>query len=135
MDPIRLLVVAGVLVVVALGTVWYRRREQRRSVPEVGRFPDLPDVGQRTGERTWVVFTTPYCASCEPVARQLRAADPSGRVVKIDATERVDLAAGYAVKTAPTVVMAESGGSVGVRLVGGDAVRNFLRTLELDAPA
>lgn len=133
MELARLVVVALVLVAVAGSTLWYRRRQAATARPELGTFPDLPGTWRDGAARTWVVFTTPYCASCEPVARDLRAADPAGQVVKVDATEEVDLAADYAVRRAPTVVMAEADGAVGVRLVGGEAVRSFLRTIELDA--
>ena len=39
--------------------------------------PSVPRALLDGAERTWVVFTTPYCASCGPVEERLRQSDPS----------------------------------------------------------
>ncbi|HEX2038971.1 MAG TPA: DUF4395 family protein [Acidimicrobiales bacterium] len=78
-------------------------------------------------ERTWVVFTTPYCASCGPVAERLRAGDPGARVVTVDATEDPDLADAFAVRRAPTVLLADAAGEVQARLVGPAAVEGYVK--------
>lgn len=80
-------------------------------------------------ERTWVVFTTPYCASCGPVKEQLAAHDPGARVVTVDATREPQLADAFSVRSAPTVLLADAGGDVQARLVGAPAVRDYLASL------
>ena len=77
-------------------------------------------------ERTWIVFTTPLCASCEPVKEQLAASDPRARVVSVDATREPALADAFYVRSAPTVLLADGAGEVKERLVGAAAVRRYL---------
>lgn len=77
-------------------------------------------------DRTWVVFTTPWCATCDPVVEQLRAAEPSSRVVKVDSTVERSLADALGVRAAPTAVLARADGRVEVQLVGPDAVADYL---------
>jgi hypothetical protein len=78
------------------------------------------------GERTWIVFTTPMCTTCEPVVEQLRAAEPRSRVLMIDATVERDLASSLRVRSAPTAVLADRDGVVHTQLVGVDAVSDYL---------
>jgi len=76
---------------------------------------------------TWLVFTTPYCASCGPVADRLRAGDPAVEVVTVDAMEEHALAAGYRVRSAPTAVLVDPAGEVLARLVGPAAVESYVK--------
>ncbi|HEX2063291.1 MAG TPA: thioredoxin family protein [Acidimicrobiales bacterium] len=80
------------------------------------------------GERTWVVFTAPYCASCGPVTEQLRAAYPEAEVVTVDASRDTGLADAYSVRSAPTVLLADASGRVQARLVGARAVAGYVRS-------
>jgi len=81
-----------------------------------------------TGARpTWLVFTTPYCASCGPVAERLRASDPHTEVVTVDAMEQNTLAAAYRVRSAPTALLVDPAGEVLDRLVGPAAVEHYVR--------
>ncbi len=91
----RILLVVGFLLVVALATRLYRAR-QAAALHERPRHPLVPAGLRADAERTWVVFTTPYCATCGPVEDHLRAADPDARVVRVDATPE-ELAAADAV--------------------------------------
>lgn len=119
---VRVLVVVAVLLAVALVTRLYRARRSAL-IHERPQHPLVPDTLRAGAERTWVVFTTPYCASCGPVEEQLRAADPEARVIKVDATREPYLADAFRVKSAPTVVLADATGRVQRRLVGAEAVR------------
>jgi thioredoxin-like negative regulator of GroEL len=78
------------------------------------------------------VFTTRFCAACGPVAEQLRACDDGARVVTVDVEQAPELAGAYRVRSAPTVVLAGSGGEVRARLVGPASVRDYLRELVAD---
>ena len=84
------------------------------------RFPDWVTVGS---ERTWVVFTTEYCATCGPVVDDLERTYPGDRVVTIDAAAHPELSRSFGVHRAPTVFRADLSGQVTERLVGAEAVR------------
>ena len=119
---VRVFVVVAILLAVGLATRLYRARRSA-VLTERPHHPRVPAALLAGAERTWVLFTTPYCASCGPVEQHLRAADPVARVVKVDATAEPHLASAFRVRTAPTVVLADADGSVQARLVGADAVR------------
>ena len=74
--------------------------------------------------RTWVLFTSPYCATCGPIEARLRAT--GSRVVKIDATREPHLAGAFRIRTAPTVLLADGAGNVTARLVGAEAVTEYV---------
>jgi hypothetical protein len=81
-----------------------------------------------TGTRpTWLVFTTPYCASCGPVAERLRTGDPANEVVTVDAFQEQTLAAAYRIRSAPTAILVNPAGEVLDRLVGPGAVEQYVR--------
>lgn len=81
-----------------------------------------------TGDRpTWLVFTTPYCASCGPAAERLRAGDPGTPVVTVDAFRDHTLAAAYRIRSAPTALLVDAAGEVRERLVGPAAVEHYSR--------
>jgi Thioredoxin len=122
---VRVLVVVAVLLAVGLGTRLYRSR-RAALVAERPDHPLVPASLLDGAERTWVLFTTPYCATCGPVEEHLRAADPEARVVRVDATREPHLADAFRVRTAPTIVLADAGGRVQQRLVGAEAVRQAL---------
>lgn len=88
--------------------------------------PKVPEALRAGADRTWVVFTTPYCATCEPVRASLVASDPGARVVTVDATREPHLAAAFHVRSAPTVILAGADGEVRARLVGAAAVSEHL---------
>ncbi|HZD80650.1 MAG TPA: thioredoxin family protein [Actinomycetota bacterium] len=122
----RLLLVLALLALLALGRALYRRWQHavHTDAPDA---PPLPARLLEGAERTWVLFTTPWCASCDAVARELTANDPSGRLVKIDATRDLDLTEAYRIRRAPTVLLADDQGEVRARLVGLEAVRGYVR--------
>jgi hypothetical protein len=124
---VRLIVVVGLVTVLAAAPGWYRRRQARlQRGPQA--HPPVPAELLDGAERTWLLFTTPWCVSCGPVEEQLRAADPEARVVKVDATRQPDLAGIFSVRTAPTALLADGAGRVQARLVGVEAVSQYLVT-------
>jgi hypothetical protein len=128
-DPaVRLLVVAVLVALVAAASWAYRRRsaaDAARGAAE-GEWPDLPAELAGGPPGTWVVFSTPMCVTCTTVQADLERAFPGHRVVKVDATQRPDLADRYAVRRAPTVIRATPSGQVRNRLVGLEGVRAHL---------
>jgi hypothetical protein len=112
--------VAGLVIAKRLYVQWQASLQR-----EAPRHPRLPDELLQGADRTWVVFTTPYCASCGPVRDQLAADDPTARVVTVDATREPHLASAYSVRSAPTVLLADAAGEVQARLVGAQAVRDY----------
>jgi hypothetical protein len=120
----RAIVVVVLLFAVALVTRLYRQwREGVRT--DRPSHPPVPASLLAGAERTWVVFTTPYCATCGPVEARLRAVDPGARVVKVDATREPHLADAFSIRSAPTALLADAAGQVQERLVGADAVEEW----------
>ena len=118
-------VVVVLLFAVALAARLYRQWRARLHA-ERPDHPTVPESLRAGSERTWVVFTSPYCATCGPVADRLRAADPHARVVKVDATRDPHLADAFSVRSAPTVLLADGDGRVRARLVGAEAVAEYV---------
>lgn len=90
--------------------------------------PVVPASLREGADRTWVLFTTPLCASCGPVEQRLRQSDPGARVVKVDATREPHLAGAFSIRSAPTALLADARGNVTARLVGADAVESWIST-------
>lgn len=126
MSATRVAVVVGVVVLCAVARWWCARRRQAVCTAVVDH-PRVPERLLEGAERTWVVFSTRYCATCGPVERQLREADPGARVVRIDVEEEPALARSFQVRSAPTVLLAAADGEVSARLVGAAAVTDRLR--------
>jgi hypothetical protein len=89
-------------------------------------LPRLPEWLRAPSGRTWVVFTTPWCTSCEAVEADLQARFPDDTVVRVDAVEHPELTQRYDVRRAPTVLAAGPDGAVSTRAVGLDGVRQTL---------
>ncbi len=126
MIPLRLLIV----VVLAFGVLLLARlyRQWRHTVrTETPTTPLVPSSIRAGAERTWLIFTTPFCASCGPIEARLRASDPGANVVRIDATEQPHLSTAFKVRSAPTVLLADGDGRVQARLVGAEAVDRYVR--------
>jgi hypothetical protein len=124
---VKLVVVAVIVAGLVIGKrmyVQYTARLQRG--PGAAALPAVPASLLEGADRTWVVFTTPYCASCGPVKEQLAADDPGANIVTVDATREPHLADAFAVRSAPTVLLADAAGAVQARLVGAPAVRDYL---------
>ena len=121
----RVLIVLVVLFVVALGGRLYRQW-RRRLVSDDRAVPRLPAELIAGSERTWVIFTTPWCASCGPVEELLRTEDPGAGVVKVDAAREPHLAKAFRVHSAPTVLLSDREGEVRARLVGAPAVTEYV---------
>lgn len=131
---VRLLVLAVLIAGIAGTTLWYRRR----SAADAGlgasdaagdAWPALPS--DLRGDRpTWIVLSTPLCASCGQVTDALAEAFPHHRVRRVDATERTELADDYALRRAPTTLLADPDGAILARLVGPEAVIDFVGTAD-----
>lgn len=122
---LRIAVVLALLALFSVAVPLYRRRQHGlQQGPET--HPLVPASLRAGAKRTWVVFTTPWCASCGPVEERLRRSDPEARVVKVDATLERDLAGAFSVRSAPTALLADSQGRVQARLVGPQAVDRYV---------
>jgi len=123
-----LLIRATVVLVLAFGVLLATRVYRTWRAGVVAERPDHPLVPvalRKNAARTWVVFTTTYCASCGPVEESLRASDPDARVVRVDATREPLLAQAFKIRSAPTAVLADADGKVQARLVGAEAVHRW----------
>jgi hypothetical protein len=126
MIPLRLLVVLVLAFAVLLMARLFRgwRDEVRTEQPATPLIPLSLRVG---AERTWVIFTTPLCATCGPIEARLRSAEPDANVVTIDAIEQPGLSDAFKVRSAPTVLLADGEGRVQARLVGAEAFERYVR--------
>ena len=127
MIPVRAAVVLAIVVVVLLLTRLYRQW-RHGVITDDAPVPRLPDELLDGAARTWVIFTTPWCASCGPVSDRLRTYDPEARLVTIDATQQPSLADAFRVRSAPTALLASHDGTVLARLVGADSVSDYVRS-------
>ncbi len=120
----KLVIVAAIL----FGLVIARRMHQgrvRKIATDVAPLPLIPSKLLKGSDRTWVIFTTRFCAQCGPVERLLRTREPNSRVVTVDADREPQLARAFRIASAPTVLLADRNGNVLQRLVGAAAVTNF----------
>jgi hypothetical protein len=122
------LAVLVVATLVVLGLTWaWRRRQRSLQVHEPDRRVPVDLLGE--ADRTWLLFRTPFCATCGPAAARLRALDPGAALVVVDATERPDLTDRLRISAAPTVLLAGPDGRVSLRLSGPRAVNEHLDAL------
>ena len=115
----KFLIVAVVVFVVVAGKIVHRRWKIGLQRPV--DHPRLPT--ELAGG--WVVFTTPYCATCEPVKDRLRSLDPATPLHTVDATREPRLADAFKIKSAPTALLSDDRGQVRERLVGAAAVTSY----------
>ena len=128
MNPlvIRVLLVVLLIALMALAVLVRRRRPTRTTLDGDTQLPiDL--IGG--GSANWIVFTTPYCVSCDTVADLLREDDPTASVQVADVSERPDLARDLGIRRAPTTLLADGEGRIRLKLVGLEAVREHLYSL------
>ncbi|OWY63346.1 hypothetical protein B7486_53615 [cyanobacterium TDX16] len=99
--------------------VWTRARWQQGGVAAGGVVPaGLVPAGQTS----WLVLTTPWCASCGPVVERLEA-DGELPVVVVDVAERPDVSRALDLRQAPTVLRVGPEGEVLERRNGAAPVR------------
>ena len=115
------------LVVLAKRMLHQKMAARRRRRPRVDAT--LPTSITAGRGRTWVLFTTPFCATCRQVEAQLARHDPHTPVVRIDASRETELAARFAVMTAPTLLLAGGDGVVLGQYVGTEAAIAAARTV------
>lgn len=124
----RTIVVIGLLLFLALGKRLYRQW-QDRVARDRRPVPAIPSRLLGDTDRTWVVFTTRYCATCGPVRDRLMERDPAAHVVTVDVSHDPALAEAFRIRHAPTVIEADRRGRVLTRLVGAEAVNSRLSAL------
>jgi hypothetical protein len=120
------LLIAGILVLVAIGVAWVLRR-RRPAPPTQPRWPVPGQVDRADFDRPeapWLVavFTSSTCRSCEE-ALDKAAALASEQVVVQDVPfqARKDLHRRYSIEAAPTIVVADREGIVQASFVGPPA--------------
>jgi glutaredoxin len=120
----KALVVTAFVVAFVVARRWHLARAARLRADQAP-VPTLPDSLVGDADRTWVVFTTRFCAQCGPVEALLRSREPDAQVVKVDAEREPALARAFRIQSAPTVLLANGAGVVQHRFVGADAVRSY----------
>jgi hypothetical protein len=99
-----------------------RRRADTAALPH----DSLARFAVEGTSRTWVVFTTPYCATCGPVMEDLRRSFPGDGVVGVDATDEPELTHRLGVRRSPTVFEIDTQGEILDRMIGPESVRDRL---------
>lgn len=141
MDPVRILVVVGLLVVVTLAGRWWQSRDGRvRDVrDDDGRFdPDqLAAVGLvgSAHDTVALLLGSPTCAPCRTVKRVLGevAEDrPDFHWVYADAADHLDIADDHHVLRVPTLFVLDRDGRILARTSGVPARRDLERVLDRD---
>lgn len=117
----RALVVVGLVALVAAVAWWRARRVRALRAPSPAGLPPVPSEHRGDG-RTWLVFATRYCATCDPAVAGLRAAHPTDTVRKVLVEDEPELAARFDVRMAPTMLEVGPDGAVRRVLAGADAV-------------
>ena len=129
MINVRGIAVLFVVFLVVLGKRMLHQKMAARRRRRPHGDATLPPTVTAGRERTWVLFTTPFCATCNQVEAQLARHDPHTPVVRIDASRETELAARFAVMTAPTLLRAGPGGAVLGHYVGTEAAVTAARTV------
>jgi hypothetical protein len=124
----RLVLVLVVIGVVAVITLRYRRTPAPSDI-DLGLL--LPDALLGGTPHTWVVFSTPYCATCGPVENLLRQRFPDDEVRRVDVSAWPDVVHALGVRRAPTVVRADQQGAIELQLAGPEAIREHLAVSSL----
>jgi hypothetical protein len=119
---LRVLVLAGLILVSVLVAMVLKRREGRVRQVSGGGTMTAADLGRPLGaDATFVQFSTATCTPCRTVRRVLAdhaEATPGVVHVEVDAEERLDLARRHHVLRTPTVLVLDGGGRVGARFSG-----------------
>ncbi len=74
-----------------------------------------------------ILFTTPTCGFCGP-AKELLGASGIAGIEYIDATENLELAKSYGVRSVPCVVLSKCSGNQS--FVGLDQIQEFIDTMK-----
>lgn len=126
---IRVLAVLAVLSLLAAARPLLTRSRRRA---DDAALPDehLVEHAVVGAARTWIVFTTPYCATCGPVIDEIGRSFPDDGLVTLDASEHHALADRLGVRRSPTVFEIDAEGSVVSRTIGAEATRAHLAAVE-----
>lgn len=120
----RLLVLVAVVAATALVAWAWARWRRGGPVAAIDLAGVLPEGAGLAGSAGWLVLTTPWCATCGPVADALRAR--GHRVALVDVAEHAEVGRALDVRTAPTLLRVEADGTVAERHAGPAAVRAAL---------
>jgi hypothetical protein len=125
---LRLVIVLALVAVLAVVGV-RRRRHPALSDVDLGLLLPTELLGET--EHTWVVFSTPYCATCGPVESLLRERFPTDEVRRAEVADWTETVHALGVRRAPTVVRVDRQGAVELQLAGPEAIREHLAVSSL----
>lgn len=133
----RVLLVVALLALASAGYWWWQRRQGRvREVHKVGSLSSETLGAKRGFHATFVMFSTPMCATCPGTLRLLTDVAASQRhvaVIDIDASERLDLARELSIMRTPTTLVLDSDG-VPVARMDGPPTRDQAQAALATAP-
>lgn len=134
---IDVLVLGGVVLLVAVASVWWRSRDGRvRHVDD--RFTDEQLAGLQApyGHLLLVLFTAPSCAPCAATRHlldEVAGSRPRVTVRTVDVGDAIDLARAHRVLRAPTTFVVQADGAVRGRIGGIPERADLVALLDEDA--
>lgn len=136
----RLVLVAALLAVSALGYWWWQRRQGVVREADASGALTPADLGAARGSRgTVVVFSTPLCAKCPGTkamfARLLASEFEGVTQAEIDASERLELAHRFGILRTPTVLILDARGVPVTRMDGAPSIAQAREALASLPPA
>ncbi len=124
----RIVVVLALVAAFVVAKFWYDRRTASLADRSSLDQPSVPDRLRGPG-RTWIVFSTEFCATCGPVTERIRALHPADTVHKVMVEKESTLADAFTVRTAPTLLEVDSVGRVTHSVAGAEAVLRHVDAL------
>ena len=122
-----LLLVVGLIVFMQLRVLLAARKRQGQPAPD---FSALLSAQQQGAGRLLLYFYTEHCGPCKSMAPHIDAlAAQTGKVVKVDVAQHIDLARAFGVLGTPTVVVVQ-GGLIETMQVGGMTPAKLERLLQ-----
>ncbi len=124
----RIVIVVALLAAFGAAKFLYDRRTAAVADRSSLDLPMIPERLRGPG-RTWLVFSTEFCATCGPVTERIRALHPDDTVHKVMVEDNVPLADSFRVQTAPTLVEADGNGTVVRSVAGAEHVLRYVDAL------
>lgn len=105
-----------------LRVIWAARRQRGRPAPQLD---DLLEAEWLRHERLLVYFYSPHCGPCRQLSPRVdELAGRHGNVLKVDVSQRPELAQRFNVRATPTLVLL-AGGQVEQVLVGAVSAKRL----------
>lgn len=124
---VRVLIVAALAALVVFAVL----RTRRPVDSDVALGLRVPADLLARNRHTWIVFSTPYCATCGPAEVLLRERFPADDVRRAEVADWPETVEALGIRRAPTALRVDQAGAVEVMLAGPEAIRQHLAVASL----